>query len=86
VEFNGELVQKMDPVFMDPGYNFIKAHFYSPTKKFLGIFFDTYIVNVIVLWIMTILLYIALYNRLLRKILDSGAAITGKRKGSDRLR
>ncbi len=38
VEFNGELVQKMDPVFMDPEYKFIKAHFYSPTKQVFGSF------------------------------------------------
>jgi ABC transport system ATP-binding/permease protein len=86
VEFNGELVQKMDPVFMDPEYNFIKAHFYSPTKQVFGSFYDTYKVNVMVLWIITIFFYAALYNRLLRKILDSGAVISGKQKGSDRLR
>jgi ABC transport system ATP-binding/permease protein len=86
VEFNGELVQKMDPVFMDPEYKFVKAHFYSPTKQVFGTFYDTYKVNVIVLWIITILFYGALYNRLLRKVLESGAVIAGKRKGSDRLR
>jgi hypothetical protein len=83
VEFNGELVQKMDPIFMDPEYKFIKAHFYSPTKRVFGAYFDTYIINVAVLWSITILLYFALYFRLLKKILDSGEAMAGKRKGSD---
>ncbi len=83
VEFNGELVQKMDPIFMDPEYKFIKAHFYSPTKRVFGVNFDTFIINVSVLWIMTILLYFALYFRLLKKLLDSGEAMAGKRKGSD---
>ena len=43
VEFKGELVQKMDPIFMDPEYKFIKAHFYSPTKQIFGTYIDTYI-------------------------------------------
>jgi hypothetical protein len=83
VEFNGELVQKMDPIFMDPEYKFIKAHFYSPTKRVLGVDFGTYIINVAVLWIMTIMLYFALYFRLLKKLLDSGETMAGKRKRSD---
>ena len=74
VEFNGELVQKMDPIFMDPEYKFIKAHFYSPTKRVFGAYFDTYIVNVVVLWLITVMIYMALYNRLLKKFLDSGEA------------
>ncbi len=33
VEFNGEIIQKLEPIFMEPKYSFIKAHFYSPDKK-----------------------------------------------------
>lgn len=79
VEFKGELIQKMDPIFMDPQYPFIKAHFYAPTKQILGIYIDTYIVNVIVLWIMTLGLYLALYFRLLKRLLDSGEVLMGKK-------
>ena len=68
---------------MDPEYHFIKAHFYSPTKQVFGAFFDTYIVNVAVLWVITIMLYAALYYRLLKRLLDSGEAMKGKRKVSD---
>jgi len=83
VDFNGELVQKMDPIFMDPEYKFIKAHFYSPTKRVFGAYVDTYFVNVGVLWLITGMIYIALYNRLLKKFLDSGAARSGRRKRAD---
>lgn len=70
--------------FLDPKYKFIKAHFYSPTKQIFGLYIDTYIVNVIVLWIMTIILYLALYFRLLKKLLDSGEVVMGKKlKGSE---
>jgi hypothetical protein len=84
IEYKGELIQKMDPIFMDPRNKFIKAHFYSPTKQIFGNYVDTYVVNVIVLWVMTLLLYFALYYRLLKKILDSGQFAMGRKtRGSD---
>jgi hypothetical protein len=84
IEYKGELVQKMDPIFMDPEYKFIRAHFYSPTKRIFGVMADTYVVNVIVLWIMTAILYLVLYFRLLKKLLDSGDVAMGKTvKGSE---
>ena len=83
IKYKGELVQKLEPIFMDPKYKFIRAHFYSPTKQIFGKKADTYIVNVSVLWLITIILYFALYLRLLKKLLDSGEAIFGKKfKGS----
>jgi hypothetical protein len=81
--YNGRLYQKMDPIFRYPEHPFIKAHFYAPVKNIFGKPVDTYIVNVIVLWMMTILLYLALYFRLLKKTLDSGETLMGKGKGSD---
>jgi len=82
--YKGELVQKLDPIFMDSKYKLIRAHFYAPEKKVFGMKIDTYIVNVIVLWIMTFFIYLALYFRLLKKFLDSGEYIFGKKKkGTD---
>jgi ABC-type multidrug transport system ATPase subunit len=78
--YKGELVQKLDPIFMDSKYDFIRAHFYAPEKKVFGTKVDTYIVNVIVLWVMTFFLYLVLYFRLLKKLLDSGEDILGKKK------
>jgi ABC-type multidrug transport system ATPase subunit len=84
IEFNHELVQKLDPIYMDPESNFIKAHFYSPVKRVFGVDIDTFAVNVMVLWIMTIAFYIVLYFRLLKKLLDSGEqAINRKSKVSE---
>jgi hypothetical protein len=77
--YNGELVQKFDPIFMDSKGKFISAHFYAPEKRVFGVMIDTYIVNVMVLWIITFLLYLVLYFRLLKKFLDSGEAIIGKK-------
>jgi len=84
IEYKGELFQKIDPIFMNPRHKFIKAQFYSPTKQIFGRMVDTYTVNVLVLWVMTIMLYLALYFRLLKKLLDSGEVAMGKKmKGSD---
>ncbi|MEI6048736.1 MAG: ATP-binding cassette domain-containing protein [Bacteroidota bacterium] len=83
IEYHGELVQKLEPIFMDPKYKFVRAHFYSPTKQVFGKKVDTYKVNVIVLWIMVIVLYLALYFRLLKRLLDSREVIIGNKiKGS----
>jgi len=84
IEFNGEIVQKLEPIYMDPKFSFIRSHFYSPKKQVFGVMVDTFIVNVVVLWIITIILYLALYFRLLKKLLDSGEAAMGKQlKGSE---
>lgn len=70
IEYKGELFQKIDPVFLDPQNKFIKAHFYSPRKQFLGNYYSTFWVNIVVIWAMTVLLYFVLKFRLLRKALD----------------
>jgi len=54
------------------------AHFYAPEKQLFGIKVDTYTVNVIVIWIMTFFFYLALYFRLLKKLLDSIETMFGK--------
>jgi hypothetical protein len=79
IVYKGELVQKLDPIFMDSKNKLILAHFYAPEKQIFGVKVDTYIVNVFVLWIMTLFLYLALYFRLLKKLLDFLEYITGKK-------
>jgi ABC-type multidrug transport system ATPase subunit len=84
IEYKGEIVQKAQPIYMDPNYNLIKAHFYAPVKRIFGIDVDTFVVNVLVLWVMTIGLYLVLYFRLLKRLLDSGEVVMGKKqKGSE---
>jgi ABC-type multidrug transport system ATPase subunit len=80
IVYKGELIQKLDPIFMDSKNKLILAHFYAPEKQIFGMKVDTYIVNVIVLWIMTLFLYLTLYFRLLKKLLDSLEYITGKKR------
>ncbi len=75
----GRIVPYYRPIYMEPFSNFVKAHFYSPVKKVFGKPVDTFIINVVVLWFMTILLYLALYFRVLKKILDSGENFFGRK-------
>jgi len=76
VEYDNHLIQKLDPVFQNPEKYFIKAHFYAPKKNIFGIAFDTYWVNVIVIWFMTIMLYFTLYYSGLKRLLDKMEALT----------
>lgn len=71
IEYKGEIIQKMDPIYKDPDHPFIKAHFYAPRKQIFGNFADTYWVNIMVIWIWSILTYLALYFRPLKRVLDS---------------
>jgi len=84
IEYKGEIFQNREPIYMDPNFNFIKAHFYAPVKKIFGLSVDTFVVNILVLWVITIGLYMILSFRLLKKLLDSGEVIMGKKlKGSE---
>jgi hypothetical protein len=80
IDFGGELEQKLDPIYMDPKYQFIKAHFYSPSKQAFGFHIDTYAINVLVIWIMTFVLYLLLYLRVLKKTLNSGEKLLKKKR------
>ena len=65
------LIQKSDPIFLDPyTNNYLGAHFYAPSKFLGNIKLDTFYANILVIWFMTILLTFSLYYDLLRKLLE----------------
>jgi len=78
-EFNGNMIQVRDPIYQDPSNKFVKAHFYAPRKMIAGAFMPTLWVNVMVIWIMTIVLYMLLYFRALKKFNDYIERITQKK-------
>ncbi|MCS7017820.1 MAG: ATP-binding cassette domain-containing protein [Cytophagales bacterium] len=64
------IIQNTDPVFTLPspqGWWDYRTHFFAPLKHFGGRLFSTYYFNLVVIWLMTVLLYIALYFEWLRK-------------------
>lgn len=77
IEYNGQLIQKVDPIFLYPDSRFIRSHFYAPAKSVFGFYFSTYWINVIVIWISSIMLYIVLQYRLLKRFLDRMEQIGG---------
>lgn len=64
LEFEGNLYQKIDPVYLEP--TGIRAHFYAPVKKIFGLTIDTFWYNIIVIWLMSIALIITLYFDVLK--------------------
>ena len=76
IEFEGRLVQKSDPVYIDAkGF---RAHFFAPTKKLFGSTVDTYWVNVFVILGMAFSLFISLYFDLFKRIIDSLGELSTK--------
>lgn len=71
LDLNGEFVQKIDPVYLDPvDSNWGRAHFFAPRKKFFGKYYDTYSFNLCVIWLMSIILGITLYFDVLKKFIS----------------
>ncbi len=65
IEYDGELWQKLDPIYQDPEGQFLKAHFLSPTKPFGNKRIDTYYANTLIIWLINLLLFVMLYLRAL---------------------
>ncbi|MCK4662983.1 MAG: ATP-binding cassette domain-containing protein [Bacteroidales bacterium] len=80
IEYKGRLYQKIDPIYHDPEYPFIRAHFYAPQKLLFGKYYDTFWINVFVIWLMVIVLYISLYYRVLKRTLDFFGEINFRKK------
>jgi hypothetical protein len=78
IEYKGRLFQKSDPIYLDPVHPFIKAHFYAPRKLLFGKYYSTFFINVMVMWLFSLLIYLLLYFRVLKRLLDFIEMITAK--------
>jgi len=71
IEYDGRLVQKIYPVFMEPqpdhAFDF-RTQFYAGEKYFGGYIFNTLQFNIAIIWLMSIILFVMLYYDVLRKI------------------
>lgn len=69
-EADHRLIQRFQPVFMEgaPG-SFISATFFASRKNVGGTYFETFPVNILVIWFMTVLAAIALYFNWLKKFI-----------------
>jgi hypothetical protein len=74
MEHDGELIQLINPIFVDPKPSHFldyRAQFFAPVKNFAGLTIDTYIFNILVIWLMAVAFYITLYFEVLRKVIES---------------
>ena len=72
LEYKNHLIQQYHPIYQDPepaGYFNIRAHFFAPQKHFMGLYFDTYWFNILVVWSMAFVLYFTLYFDVLGKVI-----------------
>jgi hypothetical protein len=80
IENNGRLIQKTDPVFCDPNSGLFNAHYFAPYKTWWGIELPTYIANLLVIWMFNTLIFIAVYFRLLAKLMSLGTSAKSYKK------
>lgn len=78
------LIQKKDPVFMEPTSIFGRAHFYAPIKNFNRFKIDTLWYNILMLWVLSGILYFTLVFDLLRKGLKYLQSLNLKEKFSNK--
>ncbi len=67
-----KLVRKTEPIYYidNDTYLGLDTHFYSPFKKVFNFEMQTYFYNIAVLWLISIFLYIALYFKWLKKLVE----------------
>ncbi len=63
-------MQKVAPIYKEPGTRYGRAHFLASQKNILGYNIDTFTFNLTVIWVMSLFLYVALFYDWLRKLLQ----------------
>ncbi len=72
LSYRNRIIRQYEPIFFDPepsGWLDLRSHFYSPTKHFMGRYFQTFPFNMAVIWSMSLFLFITLYIELLSKLI-----------------
>lgn len=64
------IIQKSDPVFMEPGSHIGRAHFYAPYKMIGNRRIDTLWFNMMMIWLMNMTFFIMLYFNVIKGLLD----------------
>jgi len=70
---DNHIIQVLDPIFMVsvPSNKFdIRTHFYASEKPFFGKYYDTFIFNIVFIWIFTVILFVILYFDFLNKLIQ----------------
>lgn len=68
--YNNTIVQNYDPIYLEPtpkGLLGFRTHFYSPAKYLSGMRIDTFVFNISLVLLSTLVLYIILYYEILAR-------------------
>ena len=83
IEFGGHLYQNDDPIYNDPhGVPFFQTHFYAPHKYLFGRKFNTFSINLVFIWIISILTYIALYFDAIKYVIHASIRFVKRISGN----
>ncbi len=69
-ESRGRIIRRFEPAYMNATSRYGRAHFYAPFKRIGNIEIDTWLFNMIVIWIGSVALFLVLYYNLIRKLLE----------------
>jgi ABC transport system ATP-binding/permease protein len=69
-ETDTRIIQKADPVFMVPGSDWGRSHFFAPYKRLGNLRIGTLLFNTLSIGIICMLLFVTLYYNVLRRIID----------------
>lgn len=70
LQLEDRYIQKKDPIYMYPDSNYGRAHFYAPVKIIGSWHIDTLWFNLMAIWLITAVLYVALVKDSLRRSLE----------------
>ncbi|HLZ17757.1 MAG TPA: ATP-binding cassette domain-containing protein [Cyclobacteriaceae bacterium] len=73
LEYDGKLIQQINPIFQDPrpsGIFDYRTAFFLPEKNLLGVSVSTFLFDILVVWAMALICYVALYLEWLRKVVE----------------
>jgi hypothetical protein len=73
LEYEGKLIQQLNPIFQEhkpSGILDYRTAFFLPEKNLLGLSVSTFIFDILVVWAMAFMCYVALYLEWLRRIVE----------------
>ncbi|GHM98631.1 hypothetical protein WSM22_01210 [Cytophagales bacterium WSM2-2] len=70
IEYKGKLVQQINPIYQEPTSSSYRTAFFVPEKNLFGLTIGTFTFDLIVVWLMAFICYVALYFEWLRKIVE----------------
>jgi len=68
-ETNNGIMQKIAPIYKKPDFTNGRAHFLSAEKVVAGLAIDTLVFNLGIIWLMSLVLYMALYFDWIRNVI-----------------